>query len=113
MSTNQIKLNTNKKASSAEADKANNLGRETEFESATFRATICRQNDITSNNTNKLSDNTNSEVTKSCLNRVENDQNITKQAEKSDSVAKAVLAINKLPLSPEDKAKMIKLLMNS
>ncbi len=87
------------------------MGRETEFESATFRATIFRQNSTTSNNDNKLQDNTNSKVTKSCLNRVQNDQNPADKHQSNNAVAEAVLEISKLPLSDDEKAQMIRMLL--
>ncbi len=108
-------VNINKKASSAETDKADNMGRETGLEPAAFRATICQQNDIISINNNILQDTTHHKVTKYCPNSDKNgiSTNTNNQKEKPNTVTEAVLTINSLPLTDNEKADMIRLLLNS
>ncbi len=62
-------------------------------------------------NTNILQDTIKSKVTKSCLNRVQNYQNSENKPTDNNQIAEAVLAINALPLSNDEKAEMVKLLM--
>ena len=60
---------------------------------------------------NMLPDHPNDEVTKSCLNHAKEPQNQINSKNNTSSLTKAVLAISKLPLTNEEKAEMIRLLM--
>lgn len=62
---------------------------------------------VTQYNTTMLCESRNSQVDKNGLNHVHNDHN----HEDSNQVAEAILAINQLPLTPDEKAQMIRLLL--
>ena len=63
------------------------------------------------NNSYKLQDTQEAKATKNCPNRVVNPQNQSSIPKQSNQIAESILAINNLPLTPDEKAQMIRLLL--